>query len=49
MVRMESRDGAHLTWIDHILRSDSGVSLGPGMLMPREKCQKLKDYFGEPS
>ena len=46
MIRMESRDGDSLTWIDPIIRDGDNVALGNGMVLPREKCLKQESYFG---
>ena len=46
MVRLESRDGDHVTWLDLIIRDGDSVRLGAGMRLPREKCLKLESYFG---
>lgn len=45
MLRMESRDGAHVTWLEPILRSGADVTLGGGMVLGREKCLKLEGFF----
>ncbi|MBM4149071.1 MAG: hypothetical protein FJ224_08495 [Lentisphaerae bacterium] len=45
MVRLESRDGQHVTWLDRIARVGGRVTLGAGMRVPREKCLKLRSYF----
>ncbi len=45
MVRMESRDGGQLTWVDPIVRDGADVRLGDGMVLPREKCLKLESFF----
>lgn len=45
MLRMESRDGGHLTWLEPILRSGADVTLGGGMVLGREKCLKLEGFF----
>jgi hypothetical protein len=45
LVRMESRDGGHLTWLDPIVRSGEDATLGAGMVLPREKCLKPEGYF----
>ena len=45
MVRMESRDGGHLTWLDPIVRAGDDVRLGEGMVLGREKCLKLESFF----
>jgi len=46
MLRMESRDAGHLTWIDPIVRTGTDVKLGEGMVLGREKCLKLESFFG---
>lgn len=45
MVRMESRDGGHLTLIDTIVRDGSAARLADGMALKREQCLKLESYF----
>ena len=45
MLRMESRDGAHVTWLEPIIRSGADVSLGESMVLGREKCLKLESFF----
>lgn len=46
MVRLESRDGGHLTWIATITRTGTDVTLGGCMVLGREKCLKLESFFG---
>lgn len=46
MLRMESRDGGHLTWLDPIQREGADVRLGDGMVLGRGKCLKLESFFG---
>lgn len=39
LLRMESRDGGHLTWLDPIIRTGDDVTLGEeGMVRQREMC-----------
>lgn len=45
MLRMESRDGGHLTWLEPIIRTGDAVTLGEGMVLGREKCLKLDSFF----
>lgn len=45
MLRMESRDGGHLTWLEPIIRTGDDVTLGEGMLLGIEKCLKLDSFF----
>jgi len=45
MVRMESRDGCHVTWMDMIERDGGKARLGRGMALPRAACLKLESYF----
>lgn len=45
MIRLESRAGDCLTWIDPIVRQDGRATLGGGMLVPRERSHKLASYF----
>ena len=45
MLRLESRDGGHLTWLDPIVRDGDKVTLGEGMVLGREKCLKLESFF----
>ena len=45
MLRMESRDGGHLTWLEPIMRDGGKVVLGEGMVLGREKCLKLEGFF----
>lgn len=45
MLRMESRDGGHLTWIDPIISDGGKVMLCDGMVLGREKCIKLECFF----
>lgn len=45
-LRLESRDGGHLTWLDPIVRTDEEVTLGEGVVLGREKCLKLESFFG---
>jgi hypothetical protein len=44
-VRMESRDGGHLTWLEPIIRTGDDVTLGEGMVLGREQCLKLESFF----
>ena len=46
MVRLESRDGDHITWLDLIIRDEDSVRLGTGMRLPKKKCLKMESYFG---
>ena len=46
MLRMESRDGDHLTWVDEIVRNGDSAKLGAGKVLPRKACLKLESYFG---
>ena len=46
MLRMESRDGGHLTWLDPIIRTSDDVTLGEGMVLGREQCLKQESFFG---
>ena len=45
MLRMESRDGGHLTRIDPIVRTGDDVKLGEGAVVGRDKCLKLESFF----
>jgi len=45
MLRMESRDGGHLTWLDPIVRDGDKVVLGEGLVLGRERCLKLESFF----
>ena len=45
MLRMESRDGGHLTWLDPIVRAGDKVVLGEGLVLGRERCLKLESFF----
>ena len=45
MLRMESRDGGHLTWLDPIIRTGDDVTLGDGMVLGREQCLKQESFF----
>lgn len=46
MVRIESRDGDNLTWLDPIVRDGGELTLG-GVVLPQELCIKLDGYFGD--
>jgi hypothetical protein len=46
MVRMESRDGGHLMWVEPIVRTGTEVTLGEGTVLGRDKCLKLDSFFG---
>ena len=46
MVRMESRDGEHTTWLDEIVRDGDNVTLGKAMMVDRDQCLNLESYFG---
>jgi len=45
-LRLESRDGAYLTWLDPIVRSGADVTLGLGTVLGREPCLKPERFFG---
>ncbi|MFC1451989.1 hypothetical protein ACFLSJ_01440 [Verrucomicrobiota bacterium] len=45
LVRMESRDGDHVTWLDPIVRDDDQVTLGETMRLPREAWLNYEGYF----
>ena len=45
MLRMESRDGGHLTWLDPIIRTGDDVALGEGTVLGREQCLKLEGFL----
>ena len=45
MVRMESRDGGHLTWLEPIIRTGDDVTLGEGMVLGHEQCLKQESFF----
>lgn len=46
MLRKESRDGGHLTWLDPIVRDGDKVVLGEGLVLGRARCLKLESFFG---
>jgi len=46
MLRMESRDGGHLTWLEPIIRTGDDVTLGEGMVLSRAQCLKQESFFG---
>lgn len=45
MLRMESRDGAHVTCVDAILRRGGDVRLGEGLVLGREQCLRVEGFF----
>ena len=45
MLRMESRDGGHMTWIDPIVRDGTVARLADGMALTRDKCLRMESYF----
>ncbi|NLF99547.1 MAG: hypothetical protein GX565_05280 [Lentisphaerae bacterium] len=46
MLRMESRDGGHLTWLEPIIRTGDDVTLGEGVVLGCEACLKMESFFG---
>jgi hypothetical protein len=46
IVRLEGRDGGHLTWLDPIIRTGDDVTLGEGVVLGPEQCLKLASFFG---
>ncbi len=45
MVRLESRDGDHITWINEIIRDGDNTKLGSSALLPKDKCINFKCWF----
>ena len=45
ILKMESRDRGHLTWLDPSIRTGDDVTLGEGMVLGNEQCLKLESFF----